>query len=157
MPGVEEEEDIPDIEALDDDPPPERVAGPSGKEYSDVSLNLWRVSDSPRKHFIRLVEWPAFDQLILLTILCNCTTMAWESPLDPCCTWKADFIDVRSSLCSSLPDSGGLSQKDMLCVPSWLSAPCECMPGKRQRLSPCPDLARRAAGVRVGLPVHLHV
>ena len=26
--------------------------------------------------------------------MCNCASMAWESPLDPCCTQKADFIDV---------------------------------------------------------------
>ena len=36
-----------------------------------------------------------FDPFILLTIACNCVTMAWESPLDPCCTAKAAFIDVN--------------------------------------------------------------
>ena len=35
-----------------------------------------------------------FDPLILLTILANCTTMAWESPLDPEGTSKAAFIAV---------------------------------------------------------------
>ena len=35
-----------------------------------------------------------FDPVILLTIMSNCVTMAWESPLDPSGTSKAAFIDV---------------------------------------------------------------
>jgi hypothetical protein len=32
--------------------------------------------------------------IILLTILANCCTMAWQSPMDPCCTPKEDFINL---------------------------------------------------------------
>ena len=35
------------------------------------------------------VETRGFDAFILLTILCNCVTMAWVSPLDPPGTYKA--------------------------------------------------------------------
>ena len=35
-----------------------------------------------------------FDPIVLVTIVCNCITMAWESPLDPPGTTKAAFIDV---------------------------------------------------------------
>ena len=91
----EEEEDLPGLEALDDvDDPPEAVEGVSGRVYSSTSIFCLRVTDEPRKTFIRIVEQPLFDPIILLTILCNCTTMAWESPLDPPGTPKAAFIDV---------------------------------------------------------------
>ena len=74
--------------------PPDEVVGPSGRIYHDRSIFCLRPSDQPRRSAIYFVEWKAFDPIILITILCNCTSMAWESPLDPCCTWKADFIDV---------------------------------------------------------------
>ena len=88
----EDDELLPGLEALDDDPPPEVVEGPSGKVYGDTSFGL-RISDEPRKPSIRLIEHPYFDASILLTILCNCVTMAWESPLDPPGTTKAGLID----------------------------------------------------------------
>jgi len=40
------------------------------------------------------VEASLFDTIILITILCNCVTMAWESPIDPSGTWKSAFIDL---------------------------------------------------------------
>ena len=43
---------------------------------------------------IGLIEQPYFDPLILLTILCNCVTMAWDSPLDPPGTWKAGLLGL---------------------------------------------------------------
>ena len=40
--------------------------------------------------------------IILLTIMANCATMAWESPLDemlqPEGTWKSDFVDSMSKV-----------------------------------------------------------
>lgn len=89
-------EEYADLDALDDNQPPDAVQGPSGKVYGPETAlcNSMRPSDQPRKFTIRLVEQPVFDQLILLTILCNCVTMAWQSPLDPTGTQKAAFIDV---------------------------------------------------------------
>ena len=88
------EDDIEGLEALSADPPKETVLGPSGKVYSSTSVFVLRVFDEPRKSAILLIEAPLFDPLILFTIMCNCTTMAWESPLDPSGTWKSSFIDV---------------------------------------------------------------
>ena len=90
----EEEEELPGLEGLTSDPPAERILGPSGREYGSTSLFVLNVADFPRSLAIRVVESPVFDPLILLTILANCTTMAWESPLDPPGTSKAAFIDV---------------------------------------------------------------
>ena len=95
MPDGEEDAELPGLEELENVPPPSRVEGPSGREYGESSLVIGlAVYDEPRKRCIRLVEHPAFDAFILLVILCNCVTMAWESPLDPEGTRKADFIDV---------------------------------------------------------------
>ena len=47
-----------------------------------------------RLESIGAVEAAWFDRLALVTILVNCGTMAWESPLDPPGTWKAHLIDV---------------------------------------------------------------
>lgn len=71
----------------------ERVRGPSGKLYVSTGAFQLRPGSEPRRSAIRLVESSLFDPLILLTILANCATMAWQSPLDPCCTWKEAFID----------------------------------------------------------------
>ena len=88
-------EPIPGLEGLLEDPPAQKVA--TEKVYESRSLMLFRPADWPRRPAIFMVESKAFDQLILLTILTNCVTMAWESPLDPCCTPKAHFIDVRAT------------------------------------------------------------
>ena len=47
-----------------------------------------------RLESIGVVEAAWFDRLVLVTILVNCATMVWESPLDPEGTWKAELIDV---------------------------------------------------------------
>ena len=68
--------------------------GPSGRVYMGTSLCCLSVHQQPRCAAIRTVEAAWFDPVILTTIVLNCATMAWESPLDRCCTRKADFIDV---------------------------------------------------------------
>ena len=87
-------EEIPGIDGLDRDEPAEVVQGPSGMKYEGSALFCLNPADEPRRGAIRLIEHPLFDPLILLTITCNCITMAWESPLDPPSTSKAAFIDV---------------------------------------------------------------
>ena len=62
--------------------------------YAHLAIWCWLPGHVPRKWAIRVVEFPLFDPFILLTILANCATMAWQSPLDPPGTWKAGFIDV---------------------------------------------------------------
>ena len=69
----------------------------SGRLYEGQSL-CFRPADAPRRWAIRLVESRPFDPLVLLTIGANCVLMAWESPLDPCCTRKADFIAASESV-----------------------------------------------------------
>ena len=83
------------LDALSAKPPSLEIKGPSGRIYKGTSACGYRPADAPRRLAIRLVESRPFDPLILVTIICNCATMAWESPLDPCCTQKAAFIDVR--------------------------------------------------------------
>ena len=85
-------EPIPGLEGLLEDPPAQKVA--TEKVYESRSLMLFRPADWPRRPAIFMVESKAFDQLILLTILTNCVTMAWESPLDPNVGPKAMFINV---------------------------------------------------------------
>ena len=68
------------------------LRGPSGRVYTGTSCGLL-IWMPPRRHCILMVENKSFDNFILLVILMNCITMAWESPLDPTGTWKADFID----------------------------------------------------------------
>lgn len=85
---------VPGLSALLDEPPPELVIGPSGRTYSGNSLGCMRVHQLPRRLAINLVESPLFDPFILITILCNCGTLAWTSPLDPLGTWKADFLEL---------------------------------------------------------------
>ena len=88
-----EEDEIDGLEGLHCSPPKEIVQGPSGKIYESTSMFVLKVADEPRRSAIKLVESPLFDPLILLTIVANCVTMAWESPLDPSGTWKSAFID----------------------------------------------------------------
>ena len=70
-----------------------RVRGRSGRIFGGKAFGL-RVYQWPRRHAIQLVEAPLFDPFILLVILVNCMMMAWESPLDPCCTPKAELLAV---------------------------------------------------------------
>ena len=54
-----------------------------------------RAEETPRpisNWFKDLVLHPYFEPFIALTITVNCIELAWESPLDPPGTWKADFI-----------------------------------------------------------------
>ena len=80
------------IEGLDETPPRSAVIGPSGRVYSSKTFGLLEISHAPRRWAIKLVEWAPFDAFILVTILANCATMAWNSPLDPPGTLKALFI-----------------------------------------------------------------
>ena len=82
------------LDALHESPTAKEVVGPSGKIYASTSLGCCMLQPGhfPRSRCILLVESRLFDPVILLTILANCATMAWESPLDLCCTPKADFL-----------------------------------------------------------------
>ncbi len=91
---VVERPKLPGLEGLDMDPPAKRIIGRSGREYHGWSLCCLRVATQPRKWCIQTVESSWFDPLILITILTNCTTMAWESPLDPTGTSKSELIDL---------------------------------------------------------------
>ena len=82
------------LETLDDWPPVEKVKGPSGKEYRSTSIFCLLPAHQPRKAAIQFCEMPYFDPFILLTILANCGTMAWQSPLDPPGTWKEAVMGV---------------------------------------------------------------
>ena len=98
-PGEEElvlEEVIvyPPLAALRSKRPPKAVQGPSGWVYHSTSFGFLRPHDWPRSLAISIVEAPLFDPLILLTIMCNCTTMAWASPLDPPGTEKEAILAV---------------------------------------------------------------
>lgn len=68
------------------------VRGPSGHMYRGKACFQWPGSH-PRRCAIYLVEAWWFDSLILITILCNCFTMALESPLDSPGTWRAAVIE----------------------------------------------------------------
>ena len=73
----------PDLSALYASPPAAEVRGPSGRWYGSTSLFCLPPAALPRRLAIRAVEHPVFDPLILTTIIANCATMAWDSPLDP--------------------------------------------------------------------------
>ena len=93
---LEEEPVYPPISALGSSNPPAAVQGDSGWVYHSTSLGCLKPHHLPRRIAIATVEAPFFDPLILTTILCNCTTMAWASPLDPPGTWKQDLLAVRA-------------------------------------------------------------
>ena len=83
------------LEALLETPPAKVVYGNSGHVYSGNAFCCLRPHAQPRLGAIRLVEWPPFETCILLTIVCTCITMAWESPLDPEGTTKALLLEQR--------------------------------------------------------------
>ena len=91
-------ESLPDMEVLYspdyDEEEHSVVLGKSGRVYRGTSLWGLTTRDEPRRLFISVVEARFFEPLILLTILCNCITMAWESPLDPPGTPKALLIST---------------------------------------------------------------
>ena len=82
------------LEGLDKVPPCTAVIGPSGRIYSSSTFGFLEVGHAPRRWAIKIVDWAPFDAFILVTILANCVTMAWNSPLDPPGTPKAHLIDV---------------------------------------------------------------
>ena len=94
--------DLPPITSLlQSEDQPQAVAGPSKKVYDSTSLCCLRPA---RGLVVQLSFWWSihrFDAFILLTIMANCATMAWQSPLDPPGTWKAAFIDAASGPTSS--------------------------------------------------------
>jgi hypothetical protein len=141
----------PTLLALSADGSPEEVVGPSGKVYSSTSICCMRPYHHPRKLAIWVCESWFFDPAILLTIMCNCLTMAWESPLDPCCTPKARFIEVRVPfarrvLFSALP---------VHTLPGALPSGCRACPPPcvRSLLTPPPV---KTAVDRVGVSIYFY-
>jgi hypothetical protein len=92
--AYEEESVYPPTSALGSANPPSSAQGPSGWVYHSTSLGCLRPHHFPRRVAIMTVESPVFDPLILLTIMCNCITMAWSSPMDPPGTTKQDILAV---------------------------------------------------------------
>ena len=130
-------EPIPGLEGLLEDPPAQKVA--TEKVYESRSLMLFRPADWPRRPAIFMVESKAFDQLILLTILTNCVTMAWESPLDPDVGPKAMFINVSRYTIAALrpadvfplraPRAPNFYSLLLLLARTTIIAPAACCPG----------------------------
>lgn len=86
------------IDALHHEPPARRVVGLSGWIYHGKSLGVFEPAHPLRRQAIKLIEHWLFEPLIMIVITLNCAELAWESPLDPPGTWKADFIDT-TELC----------------------------------------------------------
>ena len=83
----------PGLDALDHATLAERVRAPSGRVYTATQSCLL-PGQEPRRTAIKLVEHPSFDTCILLVIIANCATMAWQSPLDPSGTRKEAILDA---------------------------------------------------------------
>lgn len=92
---LEEETVYAPISALGTSNPPASAQGPSGWVYHSTSLGCLRPHHFPRRIAIMTVESAIFDPFILLTIMCNCVTMAWASPMDEMGTPKQDLLAVR--------------------------------------------------------------
>ena len=82
----------PGLDALNARRPPPVVQGPSGWIYMSTSFGCLRPYSCLRWMAIHIVEAPWFDPFILLTIMVNCSTMAWASPLDPPGTKKEEIL-----------------------------------------------------------------
>lgn len=93
--AFEEEKVYPPVSMLASSNPPSVVKGKSGWIYHSTSLGCLRPYHLPRRLAINVVESAVFDPFILLTIMVNCTTMAWASPMDPPGTQKQDILAVR--------------------------------------------------------------
>ena len=158
--------------------PTEVVGTSSGKAYGGTGFFCLRPYHEPRRTAIMICESKPFDPLILLTILANCTTMAWESPLDPTGTWKSGFIDVSPlALCPDRPNRPertcnrprgvrARAHHARRALAAWTPRPTprprDSMTRPRVSLTNGVFGVRRCArgaraGVRVGVPVHLHV
>ena len=92
--GASEYGPLPGLEGLSMRPPAEAIQGPSGWIYHSTSLFVLQPHHFPRNLMIQIVEAKAFEPAIAATIMANIVTMAWNSPLDPPGTDKADFIAV---------------------------------------------------------------
>ena len=90
--GGDEVDLYPGLEGLSMRPACQAVRGPSGWIYHSTSIFCMRPHHFPRNLTIHIVESSWFEPLIALTILCNVTTMAINSPLDPEGTEKAALI-----------------------------------------------------------------
>jgi hypothetical protein len=115
------------VSTLGNENPPMMAQGPSGWIYHSTSLGCLRPHHFARRVCINIVESPIFDPIILLTIMCNCSTMAWSSPMDEGGDWKEEFLAVRSGRPHHQPAA------------AWLGMP---MRGTRARLLPPLLLAR---------------
>ena len=90
---LEEEPVYPPLSAMRHSAP--AVQGESGRVYHSTSFGFLRVYHFPRSLAIHIVEAPLFDPLILITIMVNCSTMAWSSPLDAAdesLAWKGELL-----------------------------------------------------------------
>lgn len=103
---LEEQAMYPDVDKLGTSQPPSAAQGVSGWIYHSTSLGCLKPYHFPRRLAIMTVEHPIFDPLILMTIMVNCTTMAWASPLDPPGTWKQSFLGVRTAARPAPPPWG---------------------------------------------------
>jgi hypothetical protein len=103
------------MHALDDSPDEKEVQGPSGKVYAGTSFFTLRPGHQPRKFFIQIAESKPFDPLILLTIMANCSSMAWESPLDPEGTPKAQCVHAAPATLASSARCGGPLRRHAPC------------------------------------------
>lgn len=92
-----EKENVPHLDGWDG-ADVDAVQGRAGRVYDGVALCGLRVSSTLRRACIRLVEWRYFDPIILVTILLNCTSAAWESPLDPPGTAKARVLSYLEAV-----------------------------------------------------------
>ena len=94
--------------------PPMMAQGPSGWIYHSTSICCLRPFHFPRRVAINIVESPPFDPLILITIMCNCFTMAWASPMDEPGTWKQDLLAVRTAALYKALTSSAVGAERML-------------------------------------------
>ena len=85
---------LPGLEGLYRSPPAAVVVGRKGQLYRGRSFCCLVPSSCLRRCAIRVVEAPFFDPFVLATIVLNCATMAWQSPLDPEGTPKAALLEV---------------------------------------------------------------
>ena len=120
-------EALPGVSALDGSRSVDAVRGPSGREYRGETLCGLGVNDEPRQSAIHIIEWRFFDPIILLLIVANCATMAWESPLDEPGTRKAALI-ARLEL---LYDSSDCCVFLVLGKRCWERGGRQAVPGER--------------------------
>ena len=85
------------MDTLSQWPPVQEMRGKSGKVYRSTSIFCLYPGHEPRRTAIRFVESKPFDPFILLTILANCSSMAWQSPLDPTGTHKEEYAAAPRS------------------------------------------------------------